>query len=630
MAEKRTFVTLQNINAEKKRKLKDRNDDKERRISTRKKLQFNDDVSTHEEELIGLADYIKRFESPDTKAEKVGEGLPDPKAKIVGAGLPDPKAKTVGEELGKCVEGQGCNDYEMKRNDNVAKNKAKLKELGLVPSKSAKSCQKDKGKCKETNEDASESEYVPDNNDVEAEQQSDREDDNVTSKRTKKVKRQRVEIGAGPRTRLQATKLAGSSEKKEATAGATSLPVEVNNAPVVSLKENLKSLREGPGSMALYLELREKQQIEKEIPRAESQTQHLQSQSDDAPVDAAPKRKRGKTKMNHVHNRGEKKRITLNYLKQPVADDGKLLSEFSNFLGTTVRQFVSLTCASWHQVPEKGLLLEYVQDKYIIPEDAVPIGVTKKFRKLQKGIKSHGIKLRRPILLGPRVSPKLPTSCDLKNLRNLKILKKNPIDGDAESDADCEELAKVYDADVYVATRKRKDGREYKLPPEVLKTVKDKVLYPEQELYGEMCPLGLFPNVGVVVTVSQRIPASTSSVLSTFLKSCCESGEVYYAGPKDGNHTFEYETDTISKFLAEGNIKAKEIGRAGRDGRLSFYHLLFDDITYYRLRSLMYSTGDAYNFNTLGVGLICIRLSLAGIRTSGHNEAGKDLAYLRP
>lgn len=206
MAEKRTFVTLQNINAEKKRKLKDRNDDKERRISTRKKLQFNDDVSTHEEELIGLADYIKRFESPDTKAEKAGEGLPDPKAKIVGAGLPDikakksseelrdtktkeagaglpdPKAKTVGEELGKCVEGQGCNDYEMKRNDNVAKNKAKLKELGLVPSKSAKSCQKDKGKCKETNEDASESEYVPDNNDVEAEQQSDREDDNVTSK----------------------------------------------------------------------------------------------------------------------------------------------------------------------------------------------------------------------------------------------------------------------------------------------------------------------------------------------------------------------------------------------------------------------------------------------------------------
>ncbi|KAL8156970.1 hypothetical protein AgCh_001901 [Apium graveolens] len=119
---------------------------------------------------------------------------------------------------------------------------------------------------------------------------------------------------------------------------------------------------------------------------------------------------------------------------------------------------------------------------------------------------------------------------------------------------------------------------------------------------------------------------------------------------------YKYETDTISKFLADGNIKAKsyhsgltakersrtqelfcsnkirvvvatvafgmgldksdvgavihyslpesleeyvqEIGRAGRDGRLSFCHLLFDDITYYRLRSLMYSDGlDEYAVN---------------------------------
>lgn len=119
---------------------------------------------------------------------------------------------------------------------------------------------------------------------------------------------------------------------------------------------------------------------------------------------------------------------------------------------------------------------------------------------------------------------------------------------------------------------------------------------------------------------------------------------------------YKYETDTISKFLADGNIKVKsyhsgltakersrtqelfcsnkirvvvatvafgmgldksdvgavihyslpesleeyvqEIARAGRDGRLSFCHLLFDDITYYRLRSLMYSDGlDEYAVN---------------------------------
>ncbi|KAK3040803.1 hypothetical protein RJ639_029147 [Escallonia herrerae] len=42
----------------------------------------------------------------------------------------------------------------------------------------------------------------------------------------------------------------------------------------------------------------------------------------------------------------------------------------------------------------------------------------------------------------------------------------------------------------------------------------------------------------------------------------------------------------------------QEIGRAGRDGRLSYCHLLFDDNTYFKLRSLMYSDGlDEYAVN---------------------------------
>ncbi|KAK1395382.1 hypothetical protein POM88_014438 [Heracleum sosnowskyi] len=549
-AEKRTFVTLQNINAEKTKKLKDMNinaektkklkdmninaektkklkdmnDEKEMINNTRKKLQFsNVDDGTPGEELIGLSDYLKRFESPR------------PETKTSGG-----ETKTAaGEKSGKNAEGQGCNDYEIKRNDNIAKNKAKLKELGLVRDEAAKSCQKDKGKYKVTNDNASESEYFPNNDDAEAERQSDHSDDNVTSKRTKKVKRQRVEIGAGPRTCSRATKLPDSSQMKEPDAGAS---LQVNKAPVVSLKEKLNNLRNGPGSMTAYLALREQEKVDsqKEIPRVESEMQHLQSQSVEKPVDEAPKRKRGKTKMNHVHNRAEKKRITLNYLNQPVADDGKLLSEFTNFLGTTVRQFVSLTCASWHQVPEKQLLWEYVKDKYIVPDDAKPWvnkSMSDHFRSYKSRIKrdyyntyptdeerlSHRPeevslsdwkillnywgdekvqeiakknsearqKITETHTTGSTSFAQVAHMLRLEKLAKLEKEKQEKLgkmlvndDGEGEGNGE-EDPIKVSDADIYLATRKRDEKREYKLPEQVLKMVNDKIVDVKKTLETE-------------------------------------------------------------------------------------------------------------------------------------------------
>lgn len=82
----------------------------------------------------------------------------------------------------------------------------------------------------------------------------------------------------------------------------------------------------------------------------------------DAPPPEQKQRKhRGKSKLTHVHRRGEKREIKLSDLGQPVDDDEHLIREFSNFLGTTVREFVSLTCRSWLEVPQKDILWQYVK-----------------------------------------------------------------------------------------------------------------------------------------------------------------------------------------------------------------------------------------------------------------------------
>ncbi|KAK1373832.1 hypothetical protein POM88_030025 [Heracleum sosnowskyi] len=366
-AEKTKKLKDMNINAEKTKKLKDMNDEKEMINNTRKKLQFSN------------VDDETKTSGGETKT-------------------------AAGEKSGKNAEGQGCNDYEIKRNDNIAKNKAKLKELGLVRDEAAKSCQNDKGKYKVTNDNASESEYFPNNDDGEAERQSDHGDDNVTSKRTKKVKRQRVEIGAGPRTRSRATKLPDSSQMKEPDEGAS---LQVNKAPVVSLKEKLNNLRNGPGSMTAYLALREQEKVDsqKEIPRVESEMQHLQSQSD--------------------------WKILLNYWgDEKVQEIAKKNSE--------ARQKITEThttgSTSFAQVAHM-LRLE-------------------KLAKLEK--------------------------------EKQEKLGKMPVNDDGEGEGNGEEdPIKVSDADIYLATRKRDEKREYKLPEQVLKMVNDKIVDVKKTLETE-------------------------------------------------------------------------------------------------------------------------------------------------
>lgn len=67
-----------------------------------------------------------------------------------------------------------------------------------------------------------------------------------------------------------------------------------------------------------------------------------------------PKRLRGKTRMDKVHTRSFDKRIVIgmNEFFQPIADNDKVLSELSNFLGTIAKRCVSLTYVTWRHVPE--------------------------------------------------------------------------------------------------------------------------------------------------------------------------------------------------------------------------------------------------------------------------------------
>lgn len=66
--------------------------------------------------------------------------------------------------------------------------------------------------------------------------------------------------------------------------------------------------------------------------------------------------------MLKVHGRSptEKPVITLSKKGQPIGDR-KVRAELSNFLGTLVKQHVSLTHVNWHVVPQelKKKMLEY-------------------------------------------------------------------------------------------------------------------------------------------------------------------------------------------------------------------------------------------------------------------------------
>ncbi|KAL6518137.1 hypothetical protein OROMI_033838 [Orobanche minor] len=428
---KRKFVTIKDINNEKEQRL----------MTSRKKLEFKNAVvsPTKDPKLLGITAAKKNL--------------------------------MEGEEVKGTGQVKGVNEYEKLRNKNIAENRNKLEELGLKKH-SVKPVQEKPQSCKASTNDKESDNYDPGND---MDQFSDNDQDIVTSKRKEKTKG--VVLGSGPRTRSRASRIAVPSSVKE-----VNKPVEVDkdgeandDAPKVSTIERLRSMRKNaPGSMAAYLELREreKMQVAMETMESQSQADNLQTEADATPPEEEKKKKtRGKTKLNHIHTRGEKREIKLSDLGQPVDDDDNLISEFSNFLGTTVREFVSLTCRSWLEVPQKNILWQYVKDKYIISEDCYDYVMTTmrdQFRGFKARIKrDHYYKYptdEERLQNRPREVP----SKDFQVLLNYWADEKVAAIERALTAKRDEPPAPITDADVYVKTRKRTTGQEYKLPTDVV------------------------------------------------------------------------------------------------------------------------------------------------------------------
>ncbi|XP_074327674.1 uncharacterized protein LOC141665584 [Apium graveolens] len=84
-----------------------------------------------------------------------------------------------------------------------------------------------------------------------------------------------------------------------------------------------------------------------------------------------PKNFRGRSKMLKVHGRisGEKVVIKSNKQGQLIGDK-KPRQELSNFLGTLVKDHMSLTLVNWHVILEelKKKMLDYTLERFDIPE----------------------------------------------------------------------------------------------------------------------------------------------------------------------------------------------------------------------------------------------------------------------
>ncbi|KAK1387289.1 hypothetical protein POM88_015467 [Heracleum sosnowskyi] len=286
---------------------------------------------------------------------------------ILDLPLPPPPPLTEFDKK-TCININNLPEYERLKILNVMQNNEvykamKLPTLAICVRNEFRKC---KGKEKMQQES---DEYIP----PEHEEQSENETVKTPKKRTKKVEKTKLNIG--PTTRSRANILVEKDESEKDVRN--SVPAEPAPECAIQLPRN-----EGIGIMAAYLLLRDNQKknagngsasgsgtakgkavAENDLPDIENEV------VDEA---AAPKRRRGRTRMDKVHTRSVDKRVVIHMNKefQPISDNDKVVSELNNFLGT-LRRCVPLTYKSWTHVPRtlKQTLWNYVKQRYIILDE---------------------------------------------------------------------------------------------------------------------------------------------------------------------------------------------------------------------------------------------------------------------
>ncbi|KAL8147689.1 hypothetical protein AgCh_005133 [Apium graveolens] len=248
-----------------------------------------------------------------------------------------PVAETPELEEGTLPEqpSQGMNKYELLKMKRVQENRAKFDELGLGKygtNPTPPTVQNVKGKEKDNEE-------------------------RINSVKEKKT------LPPGPRTRSRAT-VAPTTNTEAKSSSARKL---INPTCSKLLKQcgNFES-----ELVAAYIALRERQMQNLEVDPMIENVGESSLQNAQEVVEKGPKKPRGRTKMLKVHGRSANEKPVIKFSKrgQPIGDR-KIRSELSNFLGTLVKDHVSLTHVNWHVVPQelKKNMVQYTLDRFDIP-----------------------------------------------------------------------------------------------------------------------------------------------------------------------------------------------------------------------------------------------------------------------